>query len=155
MNKIDALRTELKCREMVEGTNLNWWDVVTFDGNTSSSPWSFDYPLDQYEFAIHIIEGRPVFKGDELFMDGEKLTVVSKHPTCDSLQWVGDSVFGNEPSLLGMPACHWSWLPPKQETVMVELPIEVVEYYAKYRNYISIIFAEACQKALNNLEASK
>lgn len=109
MTRIEALRAELKCREMVLCTELEWWEVVRLDGVVSNYP-DFSYPAACYTFAIGIVEGKPVWEGDKLYGD------------------LGESRLAD--NYMIFPGT-WSWHPPKQKTVMIELPIYAVQELAK------------------------
>lgn len=78
-------------------------------GNSELAP-AFVRPED-WEFAIAILEGKPVFIGDEVFdVLGNTVTVNQYH--------------------FDMPAVNWeklSWNPPKPKTALIELPLEMVE----------------------------
>jgi len=124
--------------------------------NIENRPLSFSHDSYMYEFPLAIVEGKPVFVGDELYEDGNKVVVVSKHPNCDSLQWLGVGAFKDE-ALLGMPLEHWSWNPPTPATVMVELLREDAEFmFSAYSadeppfcKSKTARIAEACRKALD------
>ena len=64
--------------------------------------------LDETEFALSIVEGKPVFKGDKLYCDGRK-------------QIAGVTRFFVDDGI------SWSWNPPKPKTVMLEVSIEVAK----------------------------
>lgn len=65
----DALRAEAKCRDMVDGTNLDWWEVIKCDGQLWAIPSapSFNMDVDKYEFALGIVEGSPIFENDSVW----------------------------------------------------------------------------------------
>lgn len=79
MNELEATRAKLKCLEMVEGTGLDWWNVVkirikSYVDNTSVScfipTFNFDFEYYEnatYEFALGVVEGKPVWNGDRLY----------------------------------------------------------------------------------------
>ena len=134
MKEIDATRIKLKCLEMVEGTGLEWWKVIRMPICISDRMPDFSANKEDYELALGIVEGKPVWEGDELYYAGIKF---SAH-------------YGHSFTQPG-----WSWTPPKQKTLMVELPLEDVELYADERELsLSEIMdligrcAEACRKAL-------
>lgn len=142
MNEIEALRAELKCREIVEGTQLGWWQVVKVKLIYGSTTTSFipimDFKFDKddyvkYEFALGILEGKPVFEGDELWHNAESSNLIKVN--IDNASAIRNGWF--------------SWNPPKKKTVMIELSMQAVEYYAKddFRSEVG----GACRKALNEL----
>lgn len=147
MKEIDATRITLKCMEMVEGTGLKWYDVIRLVGCSnaygirlcSDSRWRmgrirlFDGEKEHYEIALGIVEGKPVWEGDELYYKGKLQTFIT------------DKLFRQE----------WSWNPPKPKTMMVEFLVEDVEYYANekaipFNEILRLIGrrAEACRDAL-------
>ena len=48
------------------GTDVNTWECVNCGGPFHSHP-KFDAPAELYEFAVAILEGKPVFVGDKLY----------------------------------------------------------------------------------------
>lgn len=152
MTELESTRAKLKCLEMVEGTKLNWWDVVRFDGCNSGHYLSFGSDR-KYEFALGVVEGKPVWEGDRLY-DSTGCVFTAK--TIEDGSMCGYIT----PNIVRvMPIELVSWNPPSPKTVMVGLPIEDVEYYASERK---LTLAEiegmidrralACKKALKNLK---
>lgn len=143
MKEIDATRIKLKCLEMVEGTDLEWWKTIKFhpDQNTtillSNAPTFSGRPPEEYELARGIVEGKLVWEGDVHYDKHGK-----KFITC------GD--YTKE----YLATCTLS--PPKPKTMMVELLVEDVEYYADDEKELSFSEimdlagrrAEACRDAL-------
>lgn len=108
-------------------------DIVTFCGSPSS-----------YEFPLAIIEGRPVFVGDEVWFTGSDILspmkIVVKE--ADSRNFLADSgvVYGRR---------SISWNPPKPLTVMVEMLREDAEACTTNYRVVRIDrIADACRKAL-------
>lgn len=138
MKPIEAIRLKLKCMEMVEGTELEWWRVIkTVSVYIHWMPTLEIWKRDEVEIALGVVEGKPVWAGDEPYFDGVK-TKVSEE-------------------LMNLP--RWSWNPPKPKTVMVELLVEDVKYYAgkSILSFDEIIASisrreEACRKALELLK---
>jgi hypothetical protein len=99
---------------------INW--RPNYDGNPIS-----------YKFPLAVVEGKPVFVGDELYWRGSKTKISEYANGLDGLQ-------------------DWSWNPPKPATVMVELPRSEVEYLASFENADCIFdvrsIAKSCRKAL-------
>jgi len=89
------------------------------------------YITNDWEFPLAVVEGKPVFVGDELYLDGNKIKT-----------WNGMDI-GCLP--------RWSWNPPKPKTVMVELLVEDAERCAK-QSYDFASIADACRKALESLK---
>jgi len=96
--------------------------------NIENRPLSFSHDSYMYEFPLAIVEGKPVFVGDELY----------------------DKYIAGNTSML-------SWLPPKTKTVLVELLREDAEFmFSAYSadeppfcKSKTARIAEACRKALN------
>lgn len=96
------------------------------------------YSIEFYdrEFPLAVVEGKPVFVGDELWIiDDECLGYGKRH--------VMQAQFSIENPK------RWSWNPPKPKTIMVELLVEDVKLIAN-RNYVADFgrLAKACHKAL-------
>jgi len=85
--------------------------------------------IDSYEFPLAIVEGNPVFVGDELYdLYGHK--------------WQANQYIFGDTSML-------SWNPPKPATVMVELSRKTAERLTQPYNCVDINeLSEACCKAL-------
>lgn len=139
MNELKATRAKLKCLEMVEGTGLEWREVVR--DRFTKAIYVF-YPSfvendGHYEFALGVVEGKPVWKGDEVH------TINGKHIAS-----------GNEADWFWSQC---SWNPPAPKTIMVELPIEDVEFYSNIKvaellgtQYPNGRLELACKKALES-----
>ena len=127
MNKIDALRIELKCREMTEGTTLMWYQAIKYEGRIFAFNPYFNGIAANYRVALGVVEGKPVWEGDTLFtIQGDAVLAQSDH---------------KYPGV-------WSWNSSKPKTVMVELLVEDARFYSL--NCFSL--GEACRRALRNLE---
>lgn len=134
MKEIEAARLKLKCLEIVEGTDLKWFEVL----RGSKSKVEYFHPpllnnaLDHYEVALGILEGKPVWNGDTLYNEsGEPIKAYK--------------------GLNFKYAKFWSWNPPKPKTVMVELPLDYVENQAalsKHQRIWPTILSKACAEAL-------
>lgn len=138
MTKIEELELELAARKIVEGSELEWLAVIRHRPTKNN----LAYPLEVYftehvEIALGIIEGKPVWEGDTLyFPSGE--SIIAKSYTALNIKAGG--VF------------DLSWNPPKPKTVMVELPINIVQEIATTHShgwYATI--NQACKKALEEL----
>jgi hypothetical protein len=131
MTKIESLELELKCRKLVEGTGLDWWVVLKCCGHfLCSGLFIAASSAESYEVALGIVEDKPVWQGDALWMPGY-----------DCPQYVIDTM-----SLLGA-----SWYPPAPKTVMVELPLEVASEAANcnWSHTTSGVISNACRVALD------
>ena len=135
MKPYEALELQAKAMRLVEGTELDWCRAIKHLGKPQYS-FSLIAPLEEYELALAIVEGKPVFDGDTLYTNTGNKFVVSK-----SEQHY--QAFAN----------NYSWDAPKPRTVMVELPIEVVTAWTTDYQVVDInIMAIACRKALGELK---
>ncbi len=67
MKKSDLYRELARVIDMCEGTGVDPKFCWKYEGvNINGMPY-FDSELEQYEFALGIVEGKPVFKGDKLY----------------------------------------------------------------------------------------
>ena len=65
--KADSYMEWARIIDMCEGTGVDLNSCWKYEGvNINGMPY-FDSELEQYEFALGIVEGKPVFKGDELY----------------------------------------------------------------------------------------
>jgi hypothetical protein len=96
------------------------------------------------EFPLAILEGRPVFVGDELFgKDGCKHKIIGLH--------VGMLMYEAEDG--HFPHTYLSWNPPKPKTVMVEMLREDAESFTfSPKSPTHSRVAQACRKALDKPE---
>ena len=109
MNQNDLYIEYARVIEMCKGTALESkpWVCVKWDGEVFDEHPAFDAEPELYEFAIAILEDKPVFVGDSLY-----------HPS--GAKWI----VGDTDDLTGM-----SWQPPKPKRTFelrgVELPCPV------------------------------
>lgn len=87
MNELEATRAKLKCLEMVEGTGLKWSAVVRGKTMILSVPPTFTLDSDEYEFALGIVEGKPVWKGDEVYINDVKFIAETVRAHLASATW--------------------------------------------------------------------
>lgn len=147
MKEIEATRMKLAAMELVEGTEIKWWTVLRCAKYKDVYDFQpvFDSPYG-YELALGIIEGKPVWEGDELYYGDKKTTATAAQ---------------------GGHFTGWSWLPPKPKTAPVYLLVDDIEYWKKlgdfwddkstvnYRDeYMrkSMEFYAACRKTLEGLK---
>jgi hypothetical protein len=131
--------------KIIEGTDLKMHDVVKYSGENIPYP-NFYSNRNEYEFALAIVEGKPVFKGDVLWNVPNNFKF-----TADRSDYIG-----GVQRIIGGSLCAWleaaSWNPPKPKTVMVELLREDAEQWAQidYDKSTNIYKAisKACRKAL-------
>ena len=108
----------------------------------------------EIEFALAIVEGKPVFKGDALWNKTYNMIFIAEFITCAGIY------SSNNGS--GAVYVDCSWNPPKPRTVMVELLVEDAKYWTSYNtkeleetskyNVASNSFYKACRKALEELK---
>ena len=142
--RADLFEAAAKMMRMCDEAGVNY--QIKFDGieiniNQKLSVLT-DYSSHRIEFPLSIVEGRPVFVGDELYIeDGRKLPCVN----------IRNDVFeldaGNGWRCYPRND-HVSWNPPKPKTVMVELLREDAEELAKVVTFEGRI-ASAAKKALD------
>ena len=99
MNQNDLYLKYAEIIKMCQGTALENtpWLCVRFNGGEFNGHPRFDTLVENYQFAIAILEGRPVFVGDSLY-----------HPS--GAKWI----VGDTDDLTGMP-----WQPPKPKRRIV------------------------------------
>lgn len=135
MTKIEALELELAARKMVEGTELEWSDVLLCNKHLPIFPL-VHRAANEIELALGIIEGKPVWNGDKLFFPNGDQVFVSE---CVSLSKATGGTY------------DLSWNPPAK-TIMVELLVEDVKSWVEFkdecRTYLSTRTSEACRTAL-------
>lgn len=128
-NRWDLLEAATKSGRMQEAAGV--MPIAKLDGVIYPiRSLTFDYASGDYEFPLAVVEGKQVWMGDTLY-DGKGATGVVYTGWADHATW----------------SC-FSWNPPKPKTVMVELPLDVVESYAAYPQDVHSFMIDACRKAL-------
>lgn len=136
MKKSDLFREYARVIDLCEGTKVKPWECVRIDNgiyHTYKDHPSFNTEPERYTFALAIVDDRPVFKNDYIYVG-----------LC------GDKYSANKELFYMYRGNFFSWNPPKPKTVMVELLREDAEEITKYPTAWKNI-AEACKKALNEL----
>jgi len=110
-----------------------------------------------YEFPLAVVEGKPVFVGDELY-DQSGIKYVAGFAKDQEAIWAkpgtpflyGKSNSGNLYFCQLENAISFSWNPTKPKTVMVELLREDAEHYSRFAmiDQREERFQAACRKAL-------
>lgn len=138
MNELEATRAKLKCLEMVDGTGLDWWEVITAKGFTESfnAPPEFNLDGSEYIIALGVVEGKPVWDGDTVWFI-----------TTEGAYYRQIATIKHDFKLAG-----WSWNPPKPKTVMVELTVEDAEHLSNVYGRENSSIHLACRKALEELK---
>lgn len=67
MTQAELFEEAARVARMVEGTGLKYWECVKYGGQIRTSPLTFVESADNYEFALALVEGKPVWKGDVLY----------------------------------------------------------------------------------------
>lgn len=99
----------------------------------------------RYEFPIAVVECKPVFVGDVLWnIPNNFYFTVARTSNINYLTCLWND---GKNGVIGGCVSDMSWNPPKSKTVMVELLIESVEYFAT-GNGASESLKMACRKAL-------
>lgn len=102
MNELEATRIKLKCLEMVEGTRVEWWGCLRYNLNTFTyEPLLLSRDVSDYQISLGLLEGKPVFEGDQVYCNGD---IVYATETCD---------FSHS---------SWSWNPPKPKPEPIPAP---------------------------------
>lgn len=103
MTKIEALELELNARKMVEGAELDWWDVIKLSNRVCEDPPHFTLGKGDYELALGIVEGKPVWVNIELFskLNGRTYNITVMPIDPQNWSW-------NPPD--------WSWNSPAPKT---------------------------------------
>jgi len=148
MKDYELLELQAKAMRMVEGIDLFWKECVRVK-NGPDSLWCAVYGRDNalepnrydYQLALAIVEGKPVFDGDELYMIDDKCIGYNSKFTASK----------DYHSIIMSPE-KWSWNPlkPKTKTVTIELSYADATDIAKYgANCASIwVVQRACNEAL-------
>lgn len=159
MKEIDATRMKLKALEMVEGTDLRWFSVIRMARVKGAKPYAFEVKFtdsaNDYEFAIGIVGGKQVWKGDTLFHNRWGTVVARASGTKGFLKIEDTDMSHRGAEYL---ASSFSWIPP-HKTVMVEHTIEDMKAYIGRIDYlmqlaipaegdVSVRIAETFRKAL-------
>lgn len=74
----DLFREYARCIDMCEGTKVYPHECLKWQGQICRNIPTLNDNIDTYEFAIAIVENKPVFKGDVLWTkEGEPRTIVN------------------------------------------------------------------------------
>jgi hypothetical protein len=114
----DLYEAAAKVMRMCEGTVVKWWECIKFEGlqcNKIGFQPLFNDNADKYEFALAIIEGRPVFVGDELYdRSGSKFKALSLIESENESGIEGSSDEFNGGVYEEINCCSWN--PPKPDS---------------------------------------
>jgi hypothetical protein len=129
--------------KMIEGTDLLINDVIKIYGIVyERERVLFRHEPEAYEFALAIVEGKPVFKGDELY-DGNGCKIIVERTD-------GVNIYGTHCNLdrvvWDIKLCSFS---PKPKTVMVELLVEDAHQFVDSLTHGRV--SDSIRKALGEL----
>ena len=135
------------CR-MCEGTEVSVWKCVKYEGIIFFKR-AFDSIAEDYEFAIAIVEGKPVFRGDELYLKSFPMSKKVKVIRADECRMFFSSEISNGFCLNE----EFTWLPPKPKTLTIELPYDDVVHWTllSCTEGKRLNLSEACKKALDKI----
>lgn len=156
MKEYELLEMQAKMMRMAEKHGIDWRELVFVRHHDDELWMEFDSPacvfsLECYrhhKFALGVVEGKPVFEGDELYTKSglHILVRASKEP---------NSVTDKDGAIFYISELTWNQPAPK--TVMVELLVEDVKHWAGYCEYNpmhqpSSNLYKACRKALEQIK---
>lgn len=109
-----------RCINMCKGTEVKPWECVRFDvlAKFNKHPVFYSEPED-YKFAIFILEGKPVFLGDILYLKdgaGKKCEVYKEGYRTGNDELTDVFIAENwQKYVRGGIEYVWSWNPPKKQ----------------------------------------
>lgn len=140
--KADLYREYARVLEMVaaEGNRISTYSCLKYYGASCISEMSFNGAVDEYDFALAIVEGKPVFEGDVLYYQYGGHTLSISINSENIYNWL-----------------TFSWTPPKKRTFTLKgeyLPSPTLE--GKFKIVLSYHWdtyeqAEQVEQALNKL----
>lgn len=119
---VELMREYVRVADMCQNTDVKSWECVKFNGaiNFTCRHPSFDRNNEYYEFAIAILEDKPVFVGDVVF---DKRCQVTERVSADSR--ICDS--------------DYTWTQPaKKCTFILELNKEEINYLINRLFYFNV-----------------
>ena len=153
MKDYEALDLQASCMRMVEGTELKWWECLKGTADqicrhpSHAHLWFKD--IQSVRVALAIVEGKPVFVGDELYSKSGLTKCTVSH-----VDFIGgDKRFVSQEENQCVMVGSSTWQPPRPKTVMVELLVEDAELVSGwYSNFLYKRLADACLKALEAIK---
>lgn len=147
MKDYELLEKQASMMRMAEKHGIDHWMKLVRFNMMVYNPITAFYGTN-FEYALGVVEGRPVFEGDTLWNVPNNFSFVVSRVT---KMYLGeaDCFFSSAPKY----RCGWikdcSWNPPKPKTIDVPMPIELAEYYAEYQgNRMGLV----CRKALEAIK---
>jgi hypothetical protein len=120
MKKSDLHREFARVLDMCDGMSISPFDCVKYFG-TRGLPLDFVNDPHHYQFALAIVEGKPVFEGDELYVtDAPNRKVKVKEAAICSVSMTDGSFWAPDQIKQRL-----SWNPPKRTFLLngEELPL--------------------------------
>lgn len=151
----EMLRMAADTVEMFEGSGLKPVYQWRGDRHVLAGISISDVP-EECEFPVALIEGKSVWRGDEVFYEGKKFTVTGKGAGCLWLQ--GDMISGTA----NPKEC--SWIPPRRTVTINSVEVvapTAVEYSddaerpERYGLFLSFEKREYCNAFKTTLEKTK
>ena len=127
MKQSDLWRKFADMVDLCEGTGIDPWKCVKFDGVVWGNRLGFEALPKCYQFALAIVEGKPVFEGDELYTKDVGKCIAIKN-TVDLQSAVRVRLDGGTKRLFKTNSLSWN--PPKRIFLLngEELPLPKDEY---------------------------
>lgn len=138
MTEIEITREQLRVMELAAKHGIDWRDcikvhTVKYDGNFPTSIYA---PLSECQhiswqdtinpqFALTVLEGKPVFEGDVAYCHAD-WTKGNEKRIAKSFGWVDAKGHHCADFVEDNDLCY-SWNPPNPKTLIVGLPHEVVK----------------------------
>jgi len=114
----DIYRELARVMDLCDGIkNVNYWNCIKLRGKICAINPSLSNDLNEYEFAIAVVEDRPVFVGDVLYYKNYRQKAIGLIGN-DSLQVVSDdcdSKYNNKVGAINFS--DLSWNPPKPKAL--------------------------------------
>lgn len=135
MKKSDLYREYARVIDICEsapygGAGIHPNDCVKHNDHRLSGVPYFNGEPAKWEFALAIVEGKPVFKGDDIWHE--------KYGQVKALEFKNHNLFAKK-SESSYPICgclgNYSWNPPKPKTITVELLRDDAEYLAGMKGF--------------------
>ena len=118
MKRSDLFREYARVIDMCEGTEVDLSRCVKVDGKEwgriAIHDIKFDTLPEYYDFALAIVEGKPVFKGDKIYLRDGRLYDWVTPAAIDNLTWTKPRTFTLNGEVLPCPRAkediNWSFV---------------------------------------------
>lgn len=125
MKQSELLRKQADMMDLAEKHGVSTWTMLVKyrDSIYGDTKAHFDFLVKgiKYQFALGVVEGKPVFTGDELYH--ERIGKVKVRGESGTFFKIVDE-YGNEYKGSAYNPETFSWNPPKPRTILVELLVE-------------------------------